>query len=79
MNYYIGIDVSKQTLKMFNGSKDYEVPNERESKTLKKLIKRNYCKEWKEVGLIYEPTGFYSNYLREFASENQLKVYEVNY
>lgn len=78
MYYYIGIDVSKQTLKMFDGSKDYEVPNERGLKTLKKLIKRNDGKEWKEVRLIYEPTGTYSNYLREFASENQLKVYEVN-
>jgi len=63
---------------MFDGSKDYEVPNERGTKTLKKLIKRNYGKEWREVRLIYEPTGPYSNYLREFASENQLRVYEVN-
>jgi transposase len=78
MNHYIGIDVSKQTLKMFDGSKDYEVPNERGTKTLKKLIKRNYGKEWRKARLIYEPTGPYSNYLREFAYENELKVYEVN-
>ena len=30
MNYYTGIDVSKQTLKVFDGVKDYEVKNERE-------------------------------------------------
>jgi len=78
MYHYIGIDVSKQTLKMFDGSKEYEVPNERGLKTFKKLLKKDYGKEWREVKLIYEPTGPYSNYLREFASENQLKVYEVN-
>jgi transposase len=78
MNYYIGIDVSKQTLKVFDGRKDYEVPNERGTKTLEKLIKRNYGKEWRKVRLIYEPTGPYSKYLREFASTNKLKVYEVN-
>ena len=78
MNYYTGIDVSKQTLKMFDGTKDYEVPNERGLKTLKKLLKKNYGKEWIETKLVYEPTGPYSNYLREFASEDKLKVYEVN-
>jgi transposase len=78
MNYYTGIDISKQTLKMFDGTKDYEVPNERGLKTLKKLLKKNYGKEWIETKLVYEPTGPYSNYLREFASENQLRVYEVN-
>ncbi len=78
MNYYTGIDVSKQTLRMFDGIKECEVPNEKGLKTFKKLLKKSYGKEWKEIGLIYEPTGPYSNYLREFASESKLKVYEVN-
>jgi hypothetical protein len=29
MYYYTGIDVSKQSLKVFDGIKEYEVPNER--------------------------------------------------
>jgi len=78
MYNYIGIDVSKQTLKVFDGSKEYEVPNERGLKTLKKLLKKDYGKEWIETKPIYEPTGPYSNYLREFSSANKLKVYEVN-
>jgi len=78
MYNYIGIDVSKQTFKVFDGTKEYEVPNERGLKTLKKLLKKDYGKEWIETKLIYEPTGPYSNYLREFASTNKLKVYEVN-
>jgi len=78
MNYYTGIDVSKQSLKVFDGIKEYEVPNERGLKTFKKLIKKNYGKEWNEAELIYESTGSYSNYLREFASKNKLRVYEMN-
>jgi len=48
-------------------------------KTLKKLLKKRYGGEWNQaVRFIYEPTGPYSNYLRVFASENELKVHEVN-
>ncbi len=78
MYYYIGIDVSKQSLAVFDGTKEYDVPNERGLKTLKKLMKKNYGKEWNEVKLIYESTGPYSNYLHEFASKNRIKVYEMN-
>ena len=31
---YIGIDVSMQSLKLFDGKKEYEVPNERGLKNL---------------------------------------------
>ena len=75
---------------MFDETKEYEVPNEKGLKTFKKFLKKDCGKEWIETKLIYEPTGplifcnlysfsaGYSNYLREFASENQLRVYEVN-
>jgi len=78
MYHYIGIDVSKQSLKVSNGTKEYDVPNERGLKTLKKLFKKHYGKEWNEVKLIYESTGPYSNYLHAFASKNRIKVYEMN-
>lgn len=78
MNYYTGIDVSKQSLKVFDGIKEYEVTNERGLKTFKKLIKKNYGKEWNEAKLIYESTGSYLNYLCEFVSKNKLRVYEMN-
>ncbi len=78
MNYYTGIDVSKQTLKVFDGVRDYEVNNEKGMKAFENLLKEQYGKEWKKVRLIYEPTGPYSNYLREFAYKNKLNVYEVN-
>jgi transposase len=79
MTEYIGIDVSKQSLELWDGTQEGEVPNEKGLKTLKKLLKKRYGGEWNQaVRFIYEPTGPYSNYLRVFASENELKVHEVN-
>jgi transposase len=79
MTYCIGIDVSKQSLELWDGTQEDEVPNEKGLKTLKKLLKKRYGGEWNEtVRFIYEPTGPYSNYLRAFAAENELKVHEVN-
>ena len=79
MTEYIGIDVSKQTLAVWDGTHEEEVPNEKGLKTLKKLLKKRYGGEWdQQVRFIYEPTGPYSNYLRAFAAEHEVKVYEVN-
>jgi len=79
MTCCIGIDVSKQSLELWDGTQEGEVPNEKGLKTLKKLLKKRYGGGWnQEVRFIYEPTGPYSNYLRVFASENELKVHEVN-
>ena len=48
-------------------------------KTLKKVLKKRYGGEGNEtVRFIYEPTGPYSNYLRAFAAEHEVQVYEVN-
>src|SRR5450756_1525552 len=79
MTYCIGIDVSKQSLELWDGTHEEEVPNERGLKTLKKLLKKRYGGEWNEtVRFIYEPTGPYSNYLRAFAAEHEVQVVEVN-
>jgi len=79
MTYCRGVDVSKQSLELWDGTQEGEVPNEKSLKTLKKLLKKRYGGEWNEtVRFIYEPTGPYSNYLRAFAAEHEVKVYEVN-
>jgi len=78
MYNYIGIDVSKQSLKISDETKEYDVPNEKGLKTLKKLFRKNYGKDWKETRLIYEPTGPYSNYLREFVFKHKIRIYEMN-
>lgn len=79
MTEYIGIDVSRQSLELWDGTREEEVPNERGLKTLKKLLKKRYGENWNQaVRFIYEPTGPYSNYLRAFAAEHEVRVYEVN-
>src|SRR5450756_2337641 len=78
MTEYIGIDVSKQTLAVWDGAQEEEVPNEKGLKTLKKLLKKRYSTNWNKGGFIYEPTGPYSNYLRAFAAEHEVRVVEVN-
>jgi len=79
MTYCTGIDVSKQSLELWDGTHEEEVPNERGLTTLKKLLKKRYGGEWhQQVRFIYEPTGPYSNYLRAFAAEHEARVYEVN-
>src|SRR5450830_723018 len=78
MTYCIGIDVSKQSLELWDETHEEEVPNEKGLKTLKKLIKKRYGTNWNKGGFIYEPTGPYSNYLRAFAAEHEVQVYEVN-
>jgi transposase len=79
MTEYIGIDGSKQSLELWDGIHEEEVPNERGLTTLKKLLKKRYGGEWNQaVRFIYEPTGPYSNYLRAFAAEHEVQVVEVN-
>src|SRR5665647_1779360 len=79
MTEYVGIDVSKESLELWDGTHEEEVPNEKGLKTLKKLLKKRYGANWNEtVRFIYEPTGPYSNELRAFAAEHEVQVYEVN-
>ena len=42
MTEYIGIDVSKQMLAVWDGTQEEEVPNEKGLTTLKKLLKKRY-------------------------------------
>jgi len=78
ITYCTGIDVSKQSSEIWDGTREEEVPNERRLKILKKLLKKRYGTEWNEGGFIDEPTGPYSQYLRAFAAEHEVRVVEVN-
>ena len=73
--YYIGIDVSKKDLSVFNG-KDLKFANKEGLKSFKKYLKKKY--HLSEIVLIFEPTGVYSLYLKEFCAENNIKAYIVN-
>jgi transposase len=78
MEYFIGIDISKQTLDVYDGEKSYEVPNEPGLKELKTRLRIDFLKSWKQVYCIYEPTGPYAKVLRNFCMKHSLRVYEVN-
>jgi len=73
--YYIGIDVSKKDLSVFDG-KDLKFINQEGLTSFKKYLKKKY--NLSEVAIIFEPTGVYSLYLKEFCAENSIKAYIVN-
>jgi len=56
--YYIGIDVSKKVLSVFDGKKDLEFINKEGLKSFKKYLKKKY--PLSEIVIIFEPTGIYS-------------------
>jgi len=73
--YYIGIDVSKKDLSVFDG-RDLNFINKEGLKSFKKYLKKKY--HLQEIAIIFEPTGIYSLYLKEFCAENSIKTYIVN-
>ena len=74
--YYIGIDVSKKDLSVFDGKKDLKFINKEGLKSFKKYLKKKV--NFSDLVLIFEPTGVYSLYLKEFCAENNIKAYIVN-
>jgi transposase len=72
MYQYIGVDVSNQTLQVYDGLRDFTFPNESKMKEFdlfiqewKKIIKQSESNET-ELVIIFEPTGPYSSYLRDY-------------
>jgi transposase len=74
--YYIGIDVSKKDLAVFDGKKDLKFINKEGLKSFKKYLKKKV--NFSDLVIIFEPTGVYSLYLKEFCAENSIKAYIVN-
>ncbi len=74
--YYIGIDVSKKDLSVFDGKKDWKFINKEGLKSFKKYLKKKV--NFSDLVIIFEPTGVYSLYLKEFCAENSIKAYIVN-
>jgi transposase len=77
MNYYIGIDVSKEVLSAFDGKKELTFKNGSDLKALKSYLKKRF-KTFEEIVIIFESTGPYSNYLKEFCATNHIKAYIIN-
>jgi len=60
--YYIGIDVSKKDLSVFDG-KDLNFINQEGLTSFKKYLKKKV--NFSDLAIIFEPTGVYSLYLKE--------------
>ena len=78
MYQYIGIDVSKQTLQVYDGEKDSSFPNERNLEAFDRFIQDKKRNNTEELVLIFEPTGAYSSYLRKYCIRENLKTKIVN-
>ncbi len=81
MNYSIGLDVSKSLISVYIPINSQSIEIENSPKGLKKLIsklKKLYKKEFEELIFVYEPTGSYSNLLKKFCFDKQIKCFIIN-
>ena len=68
MKNYIGIDISKSTIDVYDGKKSYKFKNNEEG--FKKVV--SLSKNIKETVFIFEPTGVYSYPLIEFCEKKSI-------
>jgi transposase len=73
MKNYIGIDISKSTIDVYDGKKSYKFENNEMG--FKQLV--FLSEDIKNSILIFEPTGIYSYALTNFCSTNKIKVVMV--
>ena len=73
MKNYIGIDISKATLDVYDGIKSYKFENNELG--FKKIV--SLSDSIKESILIFEPTGIYSYALTEFCSKHKINIVMV--
>ena len=81
MSYCIGIDVSKATINVHIKRNTQDLVFENSSKGFKSLLlklKKIFKKEVENIIFIFEPTGSYSEALRKYASEKQIKCFIIN-
>ena len=70
MEKYIGIDISKATLDLYDGAKSYKVSNNPEGFTfIRKLSERK-----KDLVLIFEPTGVYAHALIAYCQKQSIRA-----
>ncbi len=68
MKNYIGIDISKSTIDVYDGKKSYKFDNNESG--FKSII--SLVEEIKEMVFIFEPTGIYSYAITEFCDKNSI-------
>lgn len=75
--YYIGVDVSKKALSVFDGKSDLEFENQPGLKALKRYLKKRY-RIFDNLSMIFEATGIYSEHLKAFCAGNKIKAFILN-
>jgi len=73
MKNYIGIDISKATLDVYDGEKSYKFENNESG--FKQIV--SLAEDIKNTIFIFEPTGIYSYGLTGFCSKNKIKIVMV--
>ena len=73
---FLGVDISKNSITVYDGKKLYTFPNERYLEKFKERIFKHLNKD--KIVIIYEPTGPYSSFLEEFAAIERIKVVAIN-
>jgi transposase len=74
MKNYIGIDISKSSIDVYDGKKSYKFKNNEDG--FKKII--SLVENIKESIFIYEPTGVYSYPLTEFCDKKNISCVIVS-
>ena len=81
MSYCIGIDVSKASINVHisKNSQDLVLVNSIKGfKSLYSKLKKIYKKEIENIVFIFEPTGSYSEALRKYCSQQNIKCFIIN-
>jgi transposase len=73
MKHYIGIDISKATLDVYDGKKSYKFPNDKKGFRSVTALSKSI----NECIFIFEPTGVYSYALTQFCADHKIKVVTV--
>ncbi len=77
MYYYIGIDVSKKVLNVFDGKKDLIFDNKENLSSFKKYLKKRHP-DFSSLVILFEATGIYSYHLKAFCATHMIKAYIIN-
>lgn len=81
MNYSIGLDISKGLISVYIPINNQSIEIENSLKGLKKLLsklKKLYKKEFEKLLFVYEPTGSYSDLLKKFCCDKQIRCFIIN-
>ena len=81
MSYCIGIDVSKSTLNIHIAKTKQDIQIDNNIKSLRSIyskLKKIYKKEIDQIIFIFEPTGSYSELLRKFCFEKEIRCFIIN-